>query len=493
MDINYDKLGFKSGLEIHQQLEADGKKLFCRCPSLLRKDEPDFTVERRLHAIAGESGEIDVAVKHEAVLDKKFVYQGYKDTTCLVELDEEPPREINEEALKVALHISLLLNCRIQTISQIMRKTVIDGSNTSGFQRTVLIAHDGYVELSSGKKIGIETVILEEDAARIVNDENKSDNVRIYRLDRLGIPLVEIATSPDISTPSEAKETALLIGKILRTCKVRRGLGTIRQDVNMSIKNGSRVEIKGFQDIRNVEKTLEKEIERQIVLVKEKKSVKEVRQALPDFSTKFLRPMPGAARMYPETDLPLLKISKKMIDDAKKTLPKIISKGDLEDELKREGLSNEMIKLLLKCQMVDEFKELLQISGIKKADLIVKMLILFPKEIATKEKKNLEDVKELLNEDVLIEILKRLKEKKISERDVKDVMIEIVKGKELNEALKVKKVDMIGVGVEEKIHKLIKSKPGLSANAYMGLVMKDESLKGIGGKRAMEIIGKFVG
>src|SRR3989344_2908529 len=482
----YNQIGFKAGLEIHQQLDSNGKKLFCNCPAVLRSDEPVFLIERKLHAISGESGEVDVAVLHETQKDKKFIYQCY-DTTCLVELDEEPPHLINKDALKIALHISLLLNCKIIQNTQIMRKTVVDGSNTSGFQRTVLIARDGNVILSSGKKIRIDTVILEEDAARIV--DRKQDLV-IYKLDRLGIPLVEIATAPDISNPEEAKETALLIGKILRVCKVKRGLGTIRQDVNMSIKNGGRVEIKGFQDIRNVEKTLEKEIERQIKLVKDQKSVGEVRQAMPDFSTKFLRPLPGAARMYPETDLPLLKISRDLINLSKKDLPELKSDEEIEKELKKKGLSEEMIKLILKEELIDEFKHLYGIYIMP--NLIAKMLVLFHKEISSKEKKNIEEVKEVLNEDVLIEILKRVKDKKISEMDVKDIMTDIVRGKDLGEALKVKKIDMIGGGVEEKIMKIVKSKPGLNPNAYMGLVMKDENLRGIGGKRAMEIIGKFV-
>ena len=126
---NYDELEFKSGLEIHQQLDTG--KLFCNCQSVLRQDEPDFIIKRKLHAVAGESGEIDIATKHEAEQDKEFVYQGYNDNTCLVELDEEPPHKINEESLKVALQIALLLNCKILPISQIMRKTVVDGSNTS--------------------------------------------------------------------------------------------------------------------------------------------------------------------------------------------------------------------------------------------------------------------------------------------------------------------------------------------------------------------------
>ena len=323
-EIDYVKLKFKSGLEIHQQL--DSSKLFCRCPSLLRKDEPDFVVKRKLHAVAGESGEVDVAAQHQSLLDKDFEYQGYN-TTCLVELDEEPAHEINKEALKIALHISLLLNCKIIPITQIMRKTVIDGSNTSGFQRTVLIAKDGWLDAEYGP-VGIESVLLEEDAARIVE---RLDGKEIYKLDRLGIPLVEIVTAPDIKTPEQAKQIALQIGDILRSCKVKRGIGTIRQDVNVSIRNGNRVEIKGMQNMKIFVKAIENEVLRQEELSDSKKPTGiEVRNVLPDATTKFMRPLPGSARMYPETDLPLLKISRDFINGVKKTLPRLI--GDFEGE-----------------------------------------------------------------------------------------------------------------------------------------------------------------
>ena len=127
----------KSGLEIHQQL--DTRKLFCSCPSILRQEEPDYVIERKLHAVAGETGEIDIAAKHEASKQLSFEYECYNDNTCLVELDEEPPHQIDKEALKVAVQVALLLNCEIIPNTQIMRKTVINGSNVSGFQRTVLI------------------------------------------------------------------------------------------------------------------------------------------------------------------------------------------------------------------------------------------------------------------------------------------------------------------------------------------------------------------
>ncbi|OGJ12837.1 glutamyl-tRNA(Gln) amidotransferase subunit E [Candidatus Pacearchaeota archaeon RBG_19FT_COMBO_34_9] len=475
---DYDKLGFKSGLEIHQQL--DTKKLFCNCPSVLRQDEPDFNIKRKLHAVAGESGEVDIAAKHEAEKEKNFVYEGYN-TTCLLELDEIPPYEINKEALKIALQVAIMLNARIFPISQIMRKTVIDGSNTSGFQRTVLIARDGWVVTKTGR-VEIQSICLEEDAARII--ERKKDT-SIYRLDRLGIPLIEIATSPDMKEPEQIKEVALYIGKILRSCKVKRGIGTIRQDINLSIKNGDRIEIKGFQDPAMMVKTIKYEIKRQLDLIeKGNRIIGEVRNALPDGTTDFLRPLPGAARMYPETDLPLLKISRELINDVKKNLPKL--REDIEKDLEKIGLNEEMTKILLKQNRLDEFKELLEIYN--EPNLIAKVLLVFPKEIASHEKKSTEEILKILNKDVMVFVAESLKAGKISKEQIKNVLERIVKGEEIEKAVEFKKLDM-GTA-EEKIMKIIQSKPGLSENAYMGLIMKE--LKGINARDVIEIIRKLL-
>ena len=479
MGVDYKELGFKAGLEIHQQL--DTSKLFCNCPSVLRKDEPDFEVMRKLHAIAGESGEVDIAAQQQAELKKEFVYQGY-DTTCLVELDEEPPHEINKEALMISLHIALLMNMKLVPITQIMRKTVIDGSNTSGFQRSVLIAQEGYIETSFGR-VGIDYLYLEEDAARIVEKGDKKD---IYKLDRLGIPLVEIVTAPDVKTPEQAKEVALHIGGILRSCKVRRGIGTIRQDVNVSIRGENRVEIKGMQDMRIFVKVIENEILRQKRLSDKKNPTKmEVRNAQKDGSTKYMRVLPGSARMYPETDLPLLKISRQMINEAKKTLPKM--KKDIEKELEKKGLNKEMISLLLKQNKIEGFKELLNV--IPRPQLIAKTLLIFPKEIAKREKISLSKIEKILDKDILSSVLENLKKGKISENQIKYVLENIVKGKSYEKALKIKKEDLHGM--EGEIMKLIKEKPGLSVNAYMGLIMKEFKGK-ISGKEVSEIIKKYV-
>jgi glutamyl-tRNA(Gln) amidotransferase subunit E len=271
INIDYKKLGLKCGIEIHQQL--DTKKLFCSCPSQIREDEPDVRVKRKMRVVAGELGDIDPAALYEFLKDREIIYEAYFDSNCLVELDEEPPHVLNEEALSIALEISLLLNATIIPELQIMRKTVIDGSNPSGFQRTVLIAVDGSLETSEGR-VEIPTICLEEDAARKIREEGKGGNKVFYRVDRLGIPLIEIATSANIKTPKHAREVAEKLGMILRaTGKVKRGLGTIRQDLNISISEGERIEVKGVQDLRLISKVVELEIKRQLMLIEVKKEL----------------------------------------------------------------------------------------------------------------------------------------------------------------------------------------------------------------------------
>jgi Glu-tRNA(Gln) amidotransferase subunit E-like FAD-binding protein len=477
--MDYSKIGLKSGIEIHQQLDTG--KLFSRTPSLLRSDEPDFVVERKLHAVAGEEGEVDIAVKHEASLNKKFIYQGYNDTISLVELDESPPEQIDNEALNEALKIALLLNCEIYQHSQIMRKTVIDGSNTSGFQRTVLIGKNGFVETSFGK-VEIESLVLEEDACRIISRNEKEV---VYRLDRLGIPLIEIATAPVLDTPEKIKETALKIGEILRACKVKRGIGTIRQDVNISIKGHERVEIKGFQDPKIMIKTIDKEIDRQLKDIEQGEVKGNVRNVLSDGSSEFLRPMPGRDRMYPETDLPLLYISRERINEIKKELPKV--KSEIKEELSKKGLSAEMIGLLLNSKEIDEFENLCRIYD-KNSNLIVKMILLWRNELGKKNNQNFEKVKEILDENVLEEILLKLVKFEIKEEDVKGIMEKILKGGKLEE-IKVEKIS--DDEIEEYVRKIIKEKSGLRANAYMGLVMKEFQGK-VDARKAMEIINKIL-
>ncbi len=258
----YEKLGFKAGIEIHQQLETH--KLFCKCKSRLA-EEPVETIERFLRPVAGETGEIDKAALFESLKKKKFIYKVYEEESCLVESDEEPPHDVNPDALKTAIQVAKMLNCDIPDEIHFMRKTVIDGSNTSGFQRTAIIGMNGFVDTTLGR-IRVTNVSLEEEAAKII--ERREDEV-VYGLDRLGIPLVEIGTAPDIKSPLHVKEVAEKIGMLLRAIgKVKRGIGTIRQDVNVSIEGGARVEIKGFQDLKSIDKVVEAEVKRQLNLIK---------------------------------------------------------------------------------------------------------------------------------------------------------------------------------------------------------------------------------
>lgn len=257
----------KVGIEIHQQLDTR-EKLFCSDPTVLREDDPHFSVFRRLKATTSELGDVDRAALFESGKGKSFLYQGYRDSTCLVELDEEPPHDLNGEAVQTSLTVAMLLNMTAVDEIHVMRKIVIDGSNTGGFQRTAKVAYDGWL-MDGSERIGIQSLCVEEDAARKIGESN---DVITYRLDRLGIPLVEIATAPDIHSPEQAERVALAMGRVLKaTGRIKRGLGTIRQDLNVSVEGGTRVEVKGVQELGLIAKVVENEASRQrgLIAVKE--------------------------------------------------------------------------------------------------------------------------------------------------------------------------------------------------------------------------------
>jgi len=260
--IAQDKL--KVGLEIHQQL-ASKNKLFCDC-KIIESNEYDFTFKRNLRPTQSEMGSYDQAALFESKKIKTVKYQSSKNANCLIESDEEPPRTVNNEALELVLTISLALNCTIEDELHIMRKIVIDGSNTTGFQRTTLVGRNGFLEVE-GIRVGIQSVCLEEDAARIINEDKKEDENKAYSLDRLGIPLIEIALEPISNSPIFVTNVAQTVGRLLRsTKKVTRGLGSIRQDVNISTENGPVVEVKGVQQLSQLPLVIEYERKRQDAL-----------------------------------------------------------------------------------------------------------------------------------------------------------------------------------------------------------------------------------
>ena len=247
----------KAGLEIHQQLNSG--KLFCNCS--LNENGKDYQFKRKLHATSSELGDIDIAAKTEQI--KLFTYYN-KSCNCLVYTDEEPPRGPNRDAVKVALQFAQLVDAKIVEEIHFMRKVVVDGSNTSGFQRTGLIATGGRIEYDD-KILELDQLCLEEDSCRHGEEEHE------YLLDRLGVPLLEITTKPQLDNSQDVQKAAKAIGRLLRACNVKRGLGTIRQDVNVSINNGQRVELKGFQDLASMPKVVENEMKRQFSLNEMKK------------------------------------------------------------------------------------------------------------------------------------------------------------------------------------------------------------------------------
>ncbi len=576
--MDYKSLGLKCGLELHIQLE--GKKLFCNCPTIIREDSPDFKVKRRLRAAVGETGVADVAALQEMQKGKYSIYQGYHDSTCLVELDETPPYPINELALKTVLQVSKILNANILPQVRIMRKTIVDGSNTSGFQRTGLVALNGVLETSQGK-IGIPTIIIEEDACRII-EENK--DFTIFRLDRLGIPMVEISTTPDIVSPEHCQEVAETLGMILRsTGNAKRGLGTVRQDVNVSIKEGNRVEIKGVQDLRLIPTIVEYEAVRQhsLINLKVKKQSpkifdltkifantqskillnkfvlgikiedakgllgkevqpgrrygtelsdrakviagvgglfhsdelprygitqedvdnvrkelsckendgfvmiadtkersekallavierinisgvpKEVRKPNPDGTSSYSRPMPGAARMYPETDIPVINVNLENIK-----LPELFN-DKITRFQKEYGLGKDLAeKLAKKTNYFDLFETLTSFKRLKPS-FIAEILVNLPE----------------IEDEPVKQVFEALNEGKITQ----ELILKILKEFSETGKLILKQELMSEEKIRDVIKKIILEKKGLAFNALMGLAMQE-----LKGKAEGSIIAKLL-
>ncbi len=260
---DYHQLGLKSGLEIHQQLLTE-KKLFCRCPAGKYSEEYDAEILRHMRPTLSELGEYDGTALMEFKTKKNIIYRINHETVCTYEMDDTPPFEINQQALDIALEIAMLLNYNLVSEIHISRKQYLDGSIPTGFQRTTIVGVDGWVPLGN-RKIGLIQLGLEEDACREVSDVGHE---RIYLTDRLGMPLIEMVTQPDMHTPQEVAEVANLLRRLVRsTGKVRTGIGAARQDVNVSIHGGTRIEIKGVPRIPLIPVLIYNEARRQHALL----------------------------------------------------------------------------------------------------------------------------------------------------------------------------------------------------------------------------------
>jgi len=245
---DYAEVGFRSGLEIHQQL-LTAKKLFCRCPAGRYSDKYDAEILRHMRPTLSELGEYDGTALMEFKTRKEIIYRINRETVCTYEMDDTPPFMMNDEALDIALGVAMLTNLALVDELHIARKQYLDGSIPTGFQRTTIVGVTGWIPYED-RRISIVQLGLEEDACREVSDVGHR---RIYLTDRLGMPLIETVTGPDMRTPREVAEVAQILRRLVRsTGQVRTGIGAAREDVNVSVRGGTRVEIKGVPRIPRI-------------------------------------------------------------------------------------------------------------------------------------------------------------------------------------------------------------------------------------------------
>ncbi|NUN11583.1 hypothetical protein HUU53_02965 [Candidatus Micrarchaeota archaeon] len=397
-----------------------GRKLFCYCEFDGKQSKEDFVLTRKLASVTGETGEVDAAVAFESAKQKTFHYSACLKNSCLVEADEEPPLAVSQDALNAVLVLSHALNARVLDEVYFMRKLITDGSNTTGFQRTALIAVNGFIETSKGK-VGIQSIALEEDSAGIIEKTEKESS---FRLDRLGVPLIEIATAPEIRDGEHAKETAELIGKLLRDSGlVQRGLGTIRQDLNVST-GGERVELKGVQDLDLLPKIIDEEVSRQ-----KKEGVKKGGETrmIEEVKSKYMRPLPGSARMYPETDVLPLVMNSELLE---KNKTKIVSSQEKISLLLAQGVSKQLAEKLASSKEYALFEYLIDSKADAQtiAATILETLVSLRREKIEVEKISSQQLFDLFSlyatkkivKTALIEVLKDLPSGKTPEEVIKE-------------------------------------------------------------------------
>jgi glutamyl-tRNA(Gln) amidotransferase subunit E len=262
--IDYAEVGLIAGLEVHQQLLTE-QKMFCRCPAGRYATTHDGEMLRHMRPTLSELGEYDGTALMEFKTKKNIIYLLHEDSVCTYEMDDTPPFLVNQEAVDVAIEQCLMLNCDIVDEVHIARKQYLDGSIPTGFQRTAIVGVNGRLPFR-GRELSITQVSVEEDSCREVSDRG---HLIVWRTDRLGMPLIETVTGPDLRTPEEVEEAILLIGRVCRsTGHVRVGIGASRQDVNVSVRGGRRVEIKGVPQAWWARKLVHGEAVRQVNLLR---------------------------------------------------------------------------------------------------------------------------------------------------------------------------------------------------------------------------------
>jgi len=618
-EIDFEKIGLKVGLEIHQQLLTH-KKLFCDCKPI-ESDEYDEKFVRKLRASKSELGEFDPAALFEKTKSKQINYYANSQSSCLVEKDEEPPHDLDPNAKDLSLLLSATLQSKVFSEIHVMRKTVIDGSNTSGFQRTMLVAQGGNLKIN-GKSVGVQSICLEEDAAKLLNDTKDERN---YSLDRLGIPLVEIALEPvDVDDPSVVRDIALTLGRLLRATKrVKRGIGSIRQDVNISINGSGIIEVKGVQQLDQLEKIIEFEAKRLhgLKIISEKirtiniskkdvlditedfkncnskiiqnalkngnmikaiklekmsgligfepykgirlgKEIAEVvrffgiggifhSDELPNYGieqkdieqlrkianlkiddgfliiagqnpslefaidaiinrisqakngapavtraatisgeTVFLRPRPGASRMYPETDIPPIRITNNELEDARSNIPKSWEESLVEIE-KKYDINRQLAEQLFDSEYFELFEEICKEKS-NSPNFVASALC---STITNLQRQGLDS--ELLKSEEILKIFKLLSEEKITKESVEIIFEQIMRGESqsVDDVIENMSIEVIdNKQLEEIIEKIINNnidtvkKDGIhSLRPLMGLVMKE-----VRGKASGKIVNELL-
>ena len=293
---------------------------------------------------------------------------------------------LNEEAIYYCIRAGLALNSEINLQSRFDRKHYFYPDSPKGYQITQLyqpIIGAGYVELPSGTKVRIHHAHLEEDAGKLSHEQGYS----LIDLNRVGTPLLEIVSEPDIHSAADARDYTKELWRLMTYAKVTFGdlyNGNMRFDINVSVapegstELGKRTETKNLNSFRSVERAVEYEIKRQTKLLEKGETVKQETRGWNDATgeTTAQRSKEEAQdyRYMPEPDLPPIRLTKEQVDEAKTKMSKLPAwyRQEFADILSRE-----LIEVLLDYpQLMAKLAELEDKNAIKKvANLFSSVLL----------------------------------------------------------------------------------------------------------------------
>jgi aspartyl-tRNA(Asn)/glutamyl-tRNA(Gln) amidotransferase subunit B len=454
----------------------------------------------RYEVVCGIETHIELATNTKIFCNCTTAFGGDPNTHCCPVCTGQPGALpiLNKKVVEYAVRAGLAIHCKINNISHMDRKNYVYPDLPKAYQISQFdepICEHGYIDLDSGKRIGITRIHIEEDAGKLVHENGHT----YIDYNRGGVPLIEIVSEPDISSPEEAKEYAEKLQLIMRyvgisDCKMQEG--SMRCDVNVSLREagtkefGTRTETKNINSLNFIQKAMYAEIERQTDILESGGTIVQetMRYDDVDDSISSMREKENADdyRYFPDPDLTRFEIPQHKIDAIQKSLPELPF-DKLNRYITELELPEATAKQMFRYRRVTEFFEEALTGGasVKNASNLITGTIYA--NMSTEEDKEL--FKLLISAKQFAALIKLLDEKKINFKIAQTTLQQMLEsGKSAEEYIKAE--DMVSIS-EDDLTKLCQEVIAANPKAVDEIKAgKDKAIKSLFGYIMKETKGK---